>query len=107
MWHFIPRNSPNFGGLWESSVKAIKYNLYRVIGNTILTYEEYSTLLVQIEATLNSRPLYQMSSDPNDLTPLTPSHLLIGQPMVTPPDPLLEEVKVNRLSRFQLLQQLN
>lgn len=107
-WHFIPPHSPNFGGLWESNIKCIKQLLYRVIGQTVLTFEEYYTLLVQIEATLNSRPLYPMSSDPNDLSPLTPAHLLIGQSLVTPPDPLFEDdVKINRLSRFQLLQQLN
>lgn len=107
-WHFIPPRSPNFGGLWESNIKSIKQLICRVIGETILTYEEYSTLLVQIEATLNSRPLYPMSSDPNDLSPLTPAHLLIGQSLLTPPEPLFQDdVKINRLSRFQLLQQLN
>nr|CAI5857678.1 unnamed protein product [Callosobruchus analis] len=41
---------------------------------TILTYEELTTLLVQVEGTLNSRPLYPLSNDPNDFEPLTPSH---------------------------------
>ncbi|KAH1021776.1 hypothetical protein HUJ04_011260 [Dendroctonus ponderosae] len=100
-WHFIPPNSPNFGGLWESNIKVIKNHLYKVIGDSVLTYEEYLTLLyVQIEAVLNSRPLHPMSSDPNDLTPLTPSHLLIGKLLITPPDPLLNDVKTNRLSIF-------
>lgn len=78
-WHFIPPNSPNFGGLWESNIK---------VSN--ITYEEMSTLLSQIEATLNSRPLYQMSSDPNDLSPLTPAHLIIGHSLTTPPDPMMK-----------------
>ncbi|XP_072400874.1 uncharacterized protein [Diabrotica undecimpunctata] len=89
-WHFIPPNTPHFGGLWESNIKNIKHHLHRVIGESILTFEEYSTLLTQIEATLNSRPLYPMSSDPNDLNPITPSHLLIGHALTSPPDPLYE-----------------
>jgi hypothetical protein len=56
-WHFIPPRSPHFDGLWESAVKAMKYHLRRVIEETILTYEELTTLLTQIEACLNSRPL--------------------------------------------------
>ncbi|XP_072402496.1 uncharacterized protein [Diabrotica undecimpunctata] len=106
-WHFIPPNTPHFGGLWESNIKNIKHHLHRVIGESILTFEEYSTLLTQIEATLNSRPLYPMSSDPNDLNPITPSHLLIGHALTSPPDPLYESITINRLSRFQLLQQMN
>lgn len=56
-WHFIPPSSPHFGGLWEAGVKSVKFHLRRVIGATILTFEEMYTVLTQIEAVLNSRPL--------------------------------------------------
>ncbi|GFU96474.1 integrase catalytic domain-containing protein [Trichonephila clavipes] len=56
-WYFSPPVSPHFGGLWEAGVKSIKYHLKRAIGNTNLTFEEFSTLLTQVEAILNSRPL--------------------------------------------------
>lgn len=103
----IPPHSPNFGGLWESNIKGVKHHLYRVIGDTLLTYEEFHTLIVQIEATLNSRPLYPMSNNPNDLQPLTPSHFLIGKPLVILPDLDYQDIKVNRLTRFQLIQQMH
>ena len=107
-WHFIPPNSPTFGGLWESNIKGVKHHLSRVLFDTLLTYEEFVTVLVQVEAILNSRPLYPMSSDPNDLEPLTPSHLLIGRRYTAVPDPQFkDDVRVNQLSRFQLLQQLS
>ncbi|XP_073944620.1 uncharacterized protein [Choristoneura fumiferana] len=49
-WHFIPPGSPHFGGLWEAGVKSIKTHLKRVIGQTLLTFEEYTTLLTQVES---------------------------------------------------------
>ncbi|XP_077262511.1 uncharacterized protein LOC143897575 [Temnothorax americanus] len=91
-WHFIPAHSPHFGGLWEAGVKSTKYHLRRVAGNAILTFEELYTLLAQVEALLNSRPLTPMSSDPNDLIPLTPAYFLIGRTLTAPPDPTLTDV---------------
>lgn len=106
-WKFIPPSSPHFGGLWECGVKNVKLHLNRVLKDTKLTFEEFYTTLVQIEATLNSRPLYSLSSDPNDLLPLTPSHFLIGKPLVALPDVELKQIPVNRLSRYQFLQSLH
>ena len=48
-WLFFPPRSPNFGKLWEAAVKSMKYHLRRVMGNSILTYEEMTTILCQIE----------------------------------------------------------
>ncbi|KMQ88973.1 hypothetical protein RF55_11459 [Lasius niger] len=56
-----------------------------------------ATLLTQIEACLNSRPLYALSSNPTDLTALTPGHLLIGEPPMNIPKPFLKDHDANRL----------
>lgn len=90
---------PPFGGLWETAVKSTKHHLRRVIGEQHLTFEEMSTLLHQIEACLNSRPLQAMSDDPGDLKVLTPGHFLIGDALLSLPDPITEDVPTYRLSR--------
>uniref|UniRef100_A0A1Y1L369 Integrase catalytic domain-containing protein n=2 Tax=Photinus pyralis TaxID=7054 RepID=A0A1Y1L369_PHOPY len=106
-WHFIPPRSPNFGGLWEAGVKRVKFHLKRILKNTPLTYEEFTTILVQIESLLNSRPLTPLSSDPNDLEVLTPAHFLIGRSFLTIPEPDVSDIPENRLTRYQLLQKLH
>ena len=60
-WQFIPPHAPHFGGLWEAGVRSVKQHLRRVIGTHTLTYEELTTLLCQIEACLNSRPMDQFT----------------------------------------------
>ncbi|XP_066597121.1 uncharacterized protein [Prorops nasuta] len=105
-WNFIPPHSPHFGGLWEAGVKSTKHHLIRVIGEHILTFEEFATVLAEIEACLNSRPLYPMSGDMDDLTVLTPSHFLIGSSSGLIPDVPISDVPENRLSRYQLLSRL-
>lgn len=103
-WKFIPPRSPNFGGLWEATVKAVKRHLCANTKGLVFTFEEYYTLLTEIEAILNSRPLSPMSSDPNDVTALTPAHFLIGDSLLLPIEHSYVETSVNRLSRWQHIQ---
>lgn len=105
-WHFQPPSAPHFGGLWESSVKLVKNHMKRVIGCTCLTLIEFSTLLTQIEACVNSRPLTPMSEEPTDLLPLTPSHFLIGDVLTSVPEPTLISLPMNRLNHWQQIQQM-
>lgn len=106
-WHFIPANSPHFGGLWEAAVKAFKYHLKRIVDQSILTYEEFYTVLTLIEASLNSRPLCPMSSDPNDIEALTPGHFLTCGPLNAVPEPSVLNVQDNRLDRWKLLAKMH
>ncbi|XP_011884048.1 PREDICTED: uncharacterized protein LOC105571185, partial [Vollenhovia emeryi] len=105
-WHFNPPAAPHFGGLWEAAVKSAKHHLRRVIGETTLTFEEMSTLLSQIEACLNSRPLQALSDDPDDVSALSPGHFLIGAPLLAVPEPTLVEARESTLSRWQHVQQM-
>ncbi|GFT08105.1 integrase catalytic domain-containing protein [Trichonephila clavipes] len=92
-WKFIPPRAPSFGGLWEASVKSIKYHLKRVVSGSNLTYEEFLTVCIQIEGILNSRPLCPLSSNSDDLNALTPAPFLIGRSMTSVVEPNLIELK--------------
>lgn len=104
-WHFNPPSAPHFGGIWEAAVKSAKFHLRRVIGIQIFTFEELSTLFAEVEAVMNSRPLSPLSPDPNENNVLTPGHFLIGEALTAVPSPDVTDIKLNRLTRWQLVQQ--
>ncbi|XP_055906553.1 uncharacterized protein LOC129941828 [Eupeodes corollae] len=105
-WSFNPPSAPHFGGKWEAAVKSAKFHIKRVIGDTVLTYEEFSTFLTQVEDVLNSRPICPLSDDPNDLEALTPGHFIVGDALRTVPEPSLMQLPTSRLSRYQQLRQM-
>ena len=105
-WHFIPPRAPEFGGLWEAAVKSTKYHLKRIVADAMLTFEELNTVLVKIEAILNSRPLTALSNDPADLEVLTPGHFLVGRPLTSRPEHDVTHLHLNRLDRWQRLSQI-
>ena len=86
-WNFNLPKAPWWGGLFERLVKSTKCCLRKILGQSKLTYEELTTVLVEVEGVLNSRPLTYVS--PNDIEePLIPSHLLIGRRIMSLPDHL-------------------
>ena len=105
-WHFSPPCSPHFGGLWEISVKLFKHHLYRTVGDTLFTFEQLNTYIIEIEAILNSRPLTPISSDPNDLNALTPAHFLIGDSLMSIPERDFRDSPINRLTSWQHIQKI-
>ena len=105
-WKFIPERAPNFGGLWEAAVKSMKFHLKRVVANTKFTFEEFSTILTQVESCLNSRPLTPLSCDSDIIEALTPGHFLIGKPIESLPDSSLSYRALPLLRRWHLCQSI-
>lgn len=85
----------------------MKSCLKRTIGNTILTYEGFSTVLAQIEASLNSRSLQPFTEDVEDFTALTPGHFLIGSEILAAPSENLLSTNPNLLIKWKHAQKLN
>ena len=65
----------------------MKKHLRKVTGEEKLTFEELATVVTQIEACLNSRPLVPLASDEEGLEVHTPGHFLIGWALEALPDP--------------------
>ena len=73
------------GGFFERMVKGVKTCLKKVLGKSQLSFDELSTILAEIEAVLNSRPLsYSYLDDIEE--PITPAHLIIGRRLLNLPD---------------------
>ncbi|XP_011502549.1 PREDICTED: uncharacterized protein LOC105365948 [Ceratosolen solmsi marchali] len=104
-WKFNPPAAPHMGGKWEAAVKSIKFYINRSTRDTPFTIEEISTLLTQIEAILNSRPLQSLTDNPDDCSALTPGHFLIGGPLNTLPDPSANDSNLSMHSKWQGIQQ--
>lgn len=77
----MPSFSPVFTGLAESSMKSTKYFLKRTLQKSLLTFEQLITVLCQIEAILNLRPLMPLSSNISDfsypMVKATEGHFLV------------------------------
>ena len=83
-----PKGHLNFGGLWESAVKSTELHLSCVVGSVKLTFEEFCTILTQVEACLNSRLLTPVNvADDDGIQVLTPGHFFISKPLAALPDP--------------------
>ena len=76
--------------------------LKKVLGRANISLLMLETLVTEIEALLNDRPLAYVSSDVQDAEPLTPVHLLYGRKIITLP---YEQVEDDELEDLRLTDQ--
>ena len=64
------------GGFYERLVGFVKQSLRKSIGKICLNVDQCKTVLTEVEAVLNSRPLVYVGADLNSGFTLTPAHFL-------------------------------
>lgn len=106
-WQFICPKAPFKGGLWEAGVRITKHHVKRVLGDYVLTFEQYETLLAKITTVLNSRPLVAESDDPLNLNYLTPARAIRSQNVMQPLARNYDDIPLNRVTQQALLDKLN
>ena len=79
-WKFNPPYGPHFGGVWERLIQSAKRTLLIILGSKRLSFDIFETIMVEVEAILNSRPLTNVADQPENEEPLTPNHFLIQRP---------------------------
>ena len=76
-WKFNPPAASHMGGIWERIICSIRKVLKGLLKEQIVTDEGLATLMCEVEAIINGRPLTKVSSDPIDVEAITPNHLLL------------------------------
>ena len=91
-WSFNLEKAPWWGGFFERLVKSMKRCLKKVLKNSKVTFDELLTVVTEVEAILNSRPISYVSSEGIE-EPLTPSHLLCGRRLLSLPNAISDNGK--------------
>ena len=78
VWKFITPQSPWHGGWWERLVRSVKLALRKSLAQRCLSRVELETVLIEIEACVNSRPITFVGDTVDSPAPLTPNHFLTG-----------------------------
>ncbi|VDI73296.1 Hypothetical predicted protein [Mytilus galloprovincialis] len=85
-WKFITELAPWMGGFYERLVGVVKRSLRKSLNKRLITDVQMRTIIKEIEAVVNSRPLIYVGEDINSKITLTPSHFLMLNPTTGIPD---------------------
>ena len=106
-WVFNPPHASHFGGVWERQIRTVRKVLDSLLRQQTLTDDSLRTLLCEVEAIINSRPLTCVSSDPGDLQPITPAHFLHQREGIPLPPGLFDESDSASRKRWRQVQYLS
>ncbi|XP_077389538.1 uncharacterized protein LOC144026608 [Festucalex cinctus] len=86
-WEFNPPHASHMGGSWERMIGTARRILDSMLlqNKVQLTHEVLCTLMAEITAIINARPLLPVSSDPENPFILSPSMLITQKSCLLPP----------------------
>ncbi|XP_068735648.1 uncharacterized protein [Montipora capricornis] len=106
-WNFTPADAPWQNGTSESLIRSVKRSLKAANGESMLTFSELQTVLVEVANLINERPLGRHPRSPEDGFYLCPNDLVFLGRSTTrvPPSGLFKESTNPRL-RFEFIQNI-
>ena len=78
-WRFNMSRAPWWGGFYERLIGIVKTSLSKVVGKSLLSFEELQEALIDVECFMNNRPLMYVGEE-CDQPVLTPNILMQGIP---------------------------
>lgn len=78
-WKFIPKRASRCGVWWKRLIGLTKETLKEDLGRSYVNFQTWCTVVTEIEAVHNDRPLAKVISNISDPEPLTQSHLIYGR----------------------------
>ncbi|XP_028406775.1 uncharacterized protein LOC114529217 [Dendronephthya gigantea] len=104
-WLFNPPTGSHHGGVWERCIRTTRKVIQGIIKEQVLDDEGINTLMCEVEAIVNGRPITKLSDDPQDMEPLTPNHLLLlrGGPTLPPATLSNQDIYGRRWRQIQYL----
>eukprot|EP00794_Sanderia_malayensis_P000965 gene965-biopygen216 len=76
-WTFNLSKAPWWGGQYERIIGLVKQSLYKVVGNANLKLPELKEVMLDVETSLNNRPLCYVEDD-IQMPELTPNVMMLG-----------------------------
>ena len=105
-WKYILEGSPWWGGFYERLMRTIKAPLKKILGKSRMNTDEMSTVIKEVEAQVNSRPLCAPSDEPSEQNYLTPASFLIKRANMNLPLKYREDPKPT-ITKRGLIKMLN
>ena len=66
-WIFNSPAASHYGGIWERCIRTTRWILNALLNEQVLNDEELLTLIWEVEAVINGRPITKVSEDSRDL----------------------------------------
>ena len=108
-WQKNPPEASHMGGVWERQIRTVRNVLSSLLKEhaSRLDDEAFRTLLCEVEAIVNSRPLTVDNLSDENESPLTPNHLLtMKSKVLLPPPGVFQRADVYCRKRWRAVQHL-